>query len=135
VFRLFKWLLILSLLAGAGTSLWTSFAVWAGLYSVYSYPLSEDHPEGATLIIKREEKEPMFNSPDYIPVREKRRSADGKPGIGFGTVEFAKMKPLSIRTVFTLPYVDWAYRKSLNESQLKKLDEGALHKQKKRFAK
>jgi hypothetical protein len=40
------------------------------------------------------------------------------------------MKPVEIRTVFTLPYIEYAYEKSLNEKQLEQLQQGKL-KQKK----
>ena len=29
--KLFKWILILALIAGAGTAIWTGFALWTGL--------------------------------------------------------------------------------------------------------
>lgn len=123
--KLFKWLLILGLLIGLGTSIWTGFALWTGLYSVYSYPPSDDHPEGATLIIGREDGEPMFNSPDYIAVPVKK-GTNKKGGVGFGKVEFSSMKPVAIRTVFTLPYIEYAYEKSLNEKQLELLHQGKM---------
>ena len=122
--RLFKWVLILGLIIALGTAIWTVLALWAGLYSVYSIPPSQEDPEGSTLIISREEREPLFNSPDYIPPPRKRAPADKKGGINFGMTEFTRMKPVSIRTVFTFPYVEWAYRQSLNEQQLMKLEQG-----------
>jgi hypothetical protein len=129
VIRLFKWILVVALIAALGTGIWTAFALWTGLYSVYSYPPSDDHPEGATLIIGREDGEPMFNSPDYIPPPRKKGGTK-KGGVGFGKVEFRSMKPVEIRTVFTLPYIEYAYEKSLNEKQLEQLQQGKL-KQKK----
>jgi hypothetical protein len=123
--RLFKWILILSVIIGLGTAIWTGFALWTGLYSVYSFPPSDEHPDGATLVIEREDGEPVFNSPDYIaPPRKKTPNKKG--GVGFGKVEFRSMKPVSIRTVFTLPYVEYAYRKSLNEKQIELYEKGKL---------
>lgn len=123
--KLFKWLFILSLIAGLGTAIWTGFALWTGLYSVYSYPPSDDHPDGATLIIGREDREPMFNSPDYV-AQPVKRNGTKKGGVGFGKVEFRSMKPVEIRTVFTLPYIEYAYEKSLNEKQLELFHQGKL---------
>ena len=122
--KLFKWLFILALLAAIGTSIWTGFALWTGLYSVYSFPPSADKPDGETLIVGREDGEPMFNSLDYVPPPKKPREKGGS--VGFGKVEFRSMKPLEIRTVFTLPYIKYAYEKSLNEKQLELLSKGKL---------
>jgi hypothetical protein len=129
--RMIKWVFILGLLAALGTAIWTGFALWTGLYSVYSYPPTPDFPEGKTLVIGREDGEPMFNSPDYVqPPRQ--RSSGEKGGVGFGKVEFRSMKPVSIRTVFTLPYVEYAYEKSLNEKQLDLFHKGKLKHKKSR---
>jgi hypothetical protein len=114
--RMLKWLFILGLLVFAGTAVWTAFALWSGLYSVYSYPPGKDDPDGSTLIIKRDDDEPMYNSPDYVAPKEKPR--EDKEGVGFGKLKFVSKKPIGPRTVFTLPYIEWAYEQSLNEKQL-----------------
>jgi hypothetical protein len=90
-------------------SLWFAFALWAGIYSMYSIAPSKEHPDGSTLIVSRDEWEPMFNSAEYKPPK--------KPDSGPGGISFEKTvtrkRPLETRTILTLPYIDWAYRKSL----------------------
>ncbi len=108
-----KWLkrfLVLVILAALAGVFWMAFAVWTGIYSVYSYPPSKTRPEGATLIVEREPGEPMYNSPDVkIPPPPPKEKTSG---IGFTT---ATKKPLALekRTVLDLPYMEWAYKKSL----------------------
>jgi hypothetical protein len=113
--RLFKWLFVLSLLLFIGASIWVVFAVWTGLYSVYSYPPSKEHPDGATLIISRMEGEPMFNSPDYKPPKQAPPS-EKKGGVGFGSSRIKSFRPVTLRTIVSLPYIDWAYRQSVEPS-------------------
>lgn len=90
---------------------WLGFALWTGIYSVYSFPPGKEYPNGATLIVSRENGEPMFNSPDYV---EPKKPVDKEKGIGFGKTQ-GKKRPLSIRTVAKLPYIVWAYRRSLEQ--------------------
>ncbi len=105
-----KWLLIIALVVGACLAFWVVFALWTGIYSVYSYPPSKQHPEGITLLVSREEKEPVFNSPDY---RRPKKTESGQSGsMGFETMPKAK-RPPEIRTIVKLPYIEWAYKKSL----------------------
>lgn len=124
--RFFKWILVLSLLTAALTAGWVGLGLWSGYYSVYSYPPSETHPKGASLIINRDDGEPVFNSPDYI--KPPRKRGGGGSGIGFGTTEFTRMKPPELRTVFSLPFIEYAYLQSLNEAQQKKFQDGTLHR-------
>lgn len=102
-----SWILLISVL---GVGIWVAFALWVGIYSVYSIPPTKEDPEGSTLLVSRDEGEPMFNSPDTRPVVKKAEPKKG--GIGFGGIE-KKRRPLALRTIVTLPYIDWAYRKSL----------------------
>jgi hypothetical protein len=94
-----------------GAAIWFVFALWAGLYSVYSYPPSKEHSKGVTLIVKREEGEPVFNSPDYVDRQGPAKEKQG--GIGFEKAGSKQRRPLKMRTVVELPYVEWAYKKSL----------------------
>ncbi len=102
-----SWILVIVV---AGVSLWVVFALWTGIYSVYSIPPSKEDPRGATLLISRDEGEPMFNSPDYTP--PPRPATPRQGGVGFGTIE-RKKRPIAVRTIVTLPYIEWAYKKSL----------------------
>ncbi len=99
--------LLIVVLAGA---FWFTFAFWTGIYSVFSYPPSTAHPEGATLVVTREQGEPLFNSPDYVPPAQ-------KPAEKGGTYTFVpqtmRKRPLEMRTIVELPYIEWAYKKSL----------------------
>jgi len=97
------------LILTAGIVFWFTFAIWTGLYSVYSIPPSKENPDGATLIISRDEGEPIFNSPQR-KIPEKKHEKTG--GIGFGGSERPK-RPIDQRTAVELPYIDWAYQKSL----------------------
>lgn len=97
-----------SILAGA-LVFWVIFALWVGLYSVYSYPPSKDYPGGATFIISRDDWEPAFNSPDFEAPPRKEAP---KSGIGFAKAPKAK-QTVEERSIFKLPYIEWAYKKSL----------------------
>lgn len=92
-----------------GVSLWFAFALWAGFYSIYSIPPSKERLTGVTLIVSRDEWEPMFNSPEYKPPKKDNTHSGG---ISFEKSVIRK-RPLQTRTILTLPYIDWAYRKSL----------------------
>jgi len=126
VIRFFKWILVLTLLTAVLTAVWIGLGLWVGYYSVYSYPPSETHPDGASLIIDRDDGEPLYNSPDYI--KPPRKKGGTGPGIKFGTTEFRRMKPPELRTVLSLPFIEYAYMESLNEAQQKKFREGTLHR-------
>ena len=106
---MFKKLLVTFLVLAAAVLFWFAFAIWTGLYSVYTLPPSKANPEGATLIVSRDEGEPMFNSPQYKPPPKKQEKAGG---IGFGSMPRPK-RPFEQRTIVELPYIDWAYQKSL----------------------
>ena len=111
--RIFKFFFYLSLIVALGLSIWVAFAVWSGLYSVYSYPPSKENPKGATLLIERQDGEPMFNSPEYKAPPEKPQEKKG--GVGFGKTRIRSSKAIELRTIATLPYVEWAYQQSLPE--------------------
>ena len=104
-----KKLAIIILVLAVGVGFWFSFAIWTGLYSVYSIPPSPSSPDGATLIISRDEGEPMFNSPQHKHPEKKREKTGG---IGFGGSDRPR-RPIDQRTVVELPFIDWAYQKSL----------------------
>jgi len=106
-----KKLFYLVLIVAVGVLIWGAFAIWTGLYSVYSFPPSKQLPEGRTLIVSRDPGEPMFNSPDYKPP-EKKPAESKSGGIGFAPTPKRKT-PLEQRTIVELPYIEWAYKKSL----------------------
>ncbi len=109
-----KKLFYLILIAATGVLLWFAFAVWIGLYSIYSFPPTKDHPKGSTLIIHRSEWEPMFNSPQYVaPPRTEQ-----KQGMGWSPSSNRPKAPLNMRTIVELPYIDWAYKKSLEPQKI-----------------
>lgn len=105
-----KFFLTLLTIVVVGTVIWFAFALWVGLYSVYSYPPSKEHPDGVTLIVNREEGEPTFNSPAYVP--EQPKPTEPHSGIGFESSK-RNRRPPELRTVMELPYIEWAYKKSL----------------------
>ena len=105
----------LVVIVAAGTVLWFAFAIWIKLYNVYTYPPSKDHPEGATLIVHREEWEPMFNSPDY---KAPARDEGDKGSMGWSKSSNRPKRPISMRTIVKLPYIEWAYKKSLEPQKL-----------------
>ncbi len=109
-----KKLLVFLTLALSGFLVWTAFALWAGLYSIYSSPPTRQDPDGATLLVSREEGEPLFNSPDYVPPTQKMESMPGS--IRFGPAKRA-VRPLDKRIIVTLPYFEWAYKKSLEKEE------------------
>jgi hypothetical protein len=100
----------------AGVLIWASFALWTGIYSIYSYPPSKEHPDGKTYIVSREEWEPMFNSPDYKPPKHEEKKSSG--GLQFQSAPKAK-RPIEQRIVFTFPfYVEWFYTRSLKPQKV-----------------
>lgn len=107
---MFKKIFYLILIVAFGTAGWFAFAIWINLYSVYSYPPSKEHPEGVTLIIHRDEWEPHFNSPDYKPPKRKEPE---KGEMGYSKSSSRPKRPIHLRTIVKLPYVEWAYKKSL----------------------
>ncbi len=109
-----KKLLIFVLIVIGGVLIWFAFGMWTGIYSIYSYPPSKEHAEGATLIISRDPGEPMFNSPQYVPPK-----ATPVPGEGVMTFEPTKRlrRPVELRTIVKLPYIEWAYKKSLEPQE------------------
>ncbi|HEX9658172.1 MAG TPA: hypothetical protein VGB89_14805 [Bacteroidota bacterium] len=109
-----KKVFILLFIVGIGVGIWFAFALWTGLYSVYSFPPGKEHKDGVTLIVNRESGEPLFNSPDYV--EPPKPPPAERTGLGFGNIPMPK-KPLSIRTIVELPYIEWAYKKSLPEKE------------------
>jgi hypothetical protein len=103
-------------IAVVGTTIWFVFALWVGLYSIYSFPPSKDRPAGKTMIVHREEGEPTFNSPDYVPPKQELKEKQG--GIGFEKTSSKQKRPLKMRTIVEVPYVEWAYKKSLEKQKL-----------------
>lgn len=101
--------LTLVLIAGI---FWFVFALWTGIYSVYSVPPTHDNPDGATYIVSREEDEPTFNSPQYVAPEKKAEPQSGM--IQFSRVPSPK-KSIQDRTIIELPYIAWAYEKSLEK--------------------
>jgi hypothetical protein len=106
-----SWILVIVV---GGLAVWVVFALWTGIYSVYSFPPSAEKPKGETLLVSRDGGEPVFNSPDYTPPEPKHEPRDGS--LGFGTIQ-KKPRPLAMRTIITLPYIEWAYKKSLEPQQ------------------
>ncbi len=105
--KTFGFLLVIAVIA----VLWACFALWTGMYSVYSLPPSRQEPDGFTALVHREEGEPAFNSPDYVAPAPKKRAGGG---IGFESVPKPK-RPIAERTIVRLPFIDWAYKKSLEK--------------------
>ncbi len=104
--RLFIFALVV-VLAGA---FWLAFGIWTGIYSVYSVAPSKKLPDGVTLIVSRDPGEPMFNSPDVrIPPPKPRERGSG---LTFAPAR-KPARALEDRTVLELPYISWAYEKSL----------------------
>jgi hypothetical protein len=101
-----SWILVIVVL---GTAIWVAFALWTGIYSVYSTPPSASNPKGETLLVSRDAGEPMFNSPDY---KAPETPKSGRGALGFGSMD-RKKRPLEMRTIAKLPYIEWAYKKSL----------------------
>jgi hypothetical protein len=96
-----------------GVGIWVAFALWAGIYSIYTFPPSKDHPDGATMLVSRDEWEPMFNSPQYrAPARDPAKTS----GVSLGSAPKLR-RPLERRTIVTLPYIDWAYQRSLQPQE------------------
>jgi len=110
-----KKLFYLILIVALGTALWFVFAIWIKLYVVYTYPPSKEHPEGATLIIHREEWEPMFNSPGTKPIKHDEGDSGG---MGWSRSADRPKRPISMRTIVKLPYIEWAYKKSLEPQKV-----------------
>jgi hypothetical protein len=108
--RLLKWTFILAFVIVLAGAFWVAFALWTGIYSVYSYPPSRVHPDGVTLLVTREAGEPIFNSPDYVPPQA--ASGEQSKGTGFQSIPKGR-RTVEKRTIVELPYIDWAYEKSL----------------------
>jgi hypothetical protein len=109
MFKLIKWLFIIALIVAIAGAFWIAFGLWTGIYSVYSSPPSKEYPEGVTLLVTRDQGEPMFNSPKYTP--------PPKPASKGGSLGFEALplpaRPLALRTIIKLPFIKWAYDKSL----------------------
>lgn len=117
MFKILKWLFILALIVAIAGAFWVAFAIWTGIYTVYTYPPSKTHPEGVTYLLERDEGEPMFNSPGYVPPPKKAAAAPGT--MSFEAIPRAK-RPIEKRTILKLPYIDWAYQKSLEKPEPEK---------------
>jgi hypothetical protein len=107
-----KKLLVILLILVLAVAFWFVFAIWAGIYSVYSIPPGPENPDGATLIVAREEGEPAFNSP---AVKLRPAKIEKPSGIGFAPALKPK-RPLDKRTVVELPFFQWAYEQSLDQT-------------------
>jgi len=101
--------LIFVLLAGC---FWFVFALWTGIYAVYSIPPTHEEPDGVTYIVSREEDEPIFNSPQYAAPERKAEPQSGV--IQFSRVPKPK-KSIQDRVIVELPYIAWAYEKSIEK--------------------
>ena len=108
---MFKKLFAFIIVIGILVVIWFTFAFWTGIYSVYSIAPSPPDNLGATYVVSREEGEPLFNSPEYVPPAPKASDEDGK-GMQFSTIAAAR-RPIKARTIVKLPYIDWAYQKSI----------------------
>ena len=106
---MFRKLFYLVLVVAAGLAIWVGFALWTGIYSVYSIPPGPKYPDGSTLLVSREPGEPLFNSPAYVPPPPPPRK---KGGLGFGPITRPR-RPIAERTIVTLPYIEWAYKQSI----------------------
>jgi hypothetical protein len=104
-----KKLFYLFLIVAAGVGIWVAFALWSGVYSIYSIPPGPTEPNGTTLLVSRDEWEPMFNSPDYKPPKH---DSGKSAGVTLGGTIHGK-RALSLRTIVRLPYIEWCYKKSL----------------------
>ncbi|MFN0158804.1 MAG: hypothetical protein ACKVRP_12125 [Bacteroidota bacterium] len=104
------WLVIVVVI---GSLVWAALGIWTGFYSLYSFPPSKEYKNGLTFLISRESTEPAFNSPDYTapPRKDDKR----KSGIGFADIKKTK-RPILSRVVVKLPYMPWAYRKSVESN-------------------
>jgi hypothetical protein len=110
-----KKFLIFILVIAAAVLVWFAFGFWSGIYSVYTAIPSTEYPEGATLIVEREPDEPLFNSTDYRPPPPKPRDPNQR---GLSLAPLTKpRKPLAQRTIVELPYIEWAYKKSLEPAE------------------
>ena len=112
-YRMIRKTLYFLLIVALGVGIWCAFAIWTGIYSVYSIPPSSENPDGCTLVVSREPGEPMFNSPNYTSPPKK---STPHSGLSFAPVQKPK-KPLEQRTIVKLPYIAWAYKKSLEPQE------------------
>jgi len=104
--RLLTLVLLLLVIAIA----WFAFGLWTGIYTVYSYPPSEGKDDGRTMIISRDPGERTWDSPNAPKPVPKKEAKGG--GLQFGTLK-KPPRPVETRIILELPYVEWAYRKSL----------------------
>lgn len=103
-------------LVAAGLLIWFGFALWTGIYSIYSYPPeSPEYADGATLIVSRDPGEPTWNSPDAPPPAPPSQPRKTR-GIGFGASP-KPTRPIANRVILELPYIEWAYKKSLEREE------------------
>ena len=109
-----KKIFVFLLIVCAAIFFWFGFALWTGIYSVYSYPPSRENPDGSTLIVARDEGEPLFNSPQHAKPVKKPEPKGG--GLVF-TAPLKPKRPVEVRTIVELPYVEWAYKKSLEPEE------------------
>lgn len=108
--KFLRYLLTLVLLLIVVAMAWFAFGLWSGMYGIYSYPPSEGKDDGRTLIISRDEGERTWNSPNALKPIPKKEAKGG--GLQFGTLK-KPPRPVEKRIILELPYVGWAYRKSL----------------------
>jgi len=117
ILRFIKKLFIFAIIVAIGAAIWFAFAIWSGLYSIYSFPPSKTYPDGSTFVVEREDGEPMFNSPSYKP--PKTEPLPEKGGIGFSKNIPRSKKPIELRVIIRLPYIKFAYEKSLEDQSSK----------------
>jgi hypothetical protein len=117
VFKILKWLFILAFIVAIAGAFWVAFALWTGIYTVYTYPPSKAYPDGVTFLLQRDEGEPMFNSPAYVPPAKKAAPPPGT--MTFESMPKAK-RPVEKRTIIKLPYIEWAYEKSMEKPEPEK---------------
>jgi hypothetical protein len=108
--KFLKYVLTLALLLLVIAIAWFAFGLWSGMYSIYSYPPTAGKDDGRTLIITRDAGERTWNSPDAPKPAPKKEEKGG--GLQFGTLK-KPPRPAEERIILKLPYVEWAYRKSL----------------------
>ena len=106
--RLFKLVLFLAFVG----VLFVGLMFWAKFWGVYCIPPSEKNPEGVTLIVSREEDEPMLSASDR-PIPKKDEEEDQPPrrrSMYEGTPR--QKPPIEKRIIFKLPFIEYVYEQT-----------------------